>query len=192
MTAIACWATSLQFSGAVVAVVGLMWAYARATRFWDEKWPQIRERLLTIAFGSGRKRPESTGAMNTTLKPVGTNLRLRGFTPNVDTREASLENRLADLENRLKRLLNKELPPILRDVRNLKEQVAEARSLVEAEAEKALSAARGDIAALAAKLDRTQTPTSAWPHLACPPPPSEHFFSTGRDQRSIVRLTAGP
>ncbi|CPU34125.1 Uncharacterised protein [Mycobacteroides abscessus] len=95
--------------------------------------------------------------MNTTLKPVGTKLRLRGFTPNVDTREASLENRLADLENRLKRLLNKELPPILRDVRNLKEQVAEARSLVEAEAEKALSAARGDIAALAAKLDRTQT-----------------------------------
>ncbi|SKX76466.1 Uncharacterised protein [Mycobacteroides abscessus subsp. bolletii] len=95
--------------------------------------------------------------MNTTLKPLSANLKLQTFAPIVTIREASLENRLAELEDRLKRLLNKELPPILRDVRKLKDQVAEARSLAEAEAEKALSAARAEIAALAAKLDRTQT-----------------------------------
>ncbi|WP_235625652.1 hypothetical protein [Mycobacteroides abscessus] len=141
---------------------GLMCAYARASRFRDEKWPQIREVLLTIAFGTGRKRPEPTGAMNTTLEPPAANLRLQTFAPIVSVREASLENRLADLENRLKRLLNKELPPILKDVRKLKDQVAEARLLAESEAEKALSAARVEIAALAAKLDRTQTLDIRW------------------------------
>lgn len=157
MTTVSCWATSLQFSGAIVAVGGLMWAYARATRFRDEKWPQIREVLLTIAFGLGRKPSESTGTMNTTLTPMGVNLRLQTFAPIVTIREASLENRLKALEDRLKQLLDKELPPILKDVRKLKDQVAEARLLAESEAEKALSAARVEIDALAAKLDRTQT-----------------------------------
>jgi hypothetical protein len=66
------------------------------------------------------------------------------------------------LEQRIKRLLDEDLPPILKDVDDLRAEVAAARSQAESEAEKAFSAARAEILELAAGLDRTQTLDLRW------------------------------
>ncbi|MUM16359.1 hypothetical protein FZI91_03115 [Mycobacterium sp. CBMA271] len=151
------WATTFQLVGTAIAVGGLLWAYARATRFWDEKWPHFRDRLLKLTYSLGQKRPEVTGTMNTTLKPMDGNLGLQGFAPIVRIRNASLADRLTALEDRLKRLLDQDLPPIQKGMSALKGEITDVRSLAKSEAESALAAARADVAALARDLDRTQT-----------------------------------
>jgi hypothetical protein len=156
------WATTLQFVGTVIAAGGLLWAYARATRLRDEKWPRFRDRLLKLWYALGRKRSEITGTIGSTFRPTSANLGMRGFPPLVRIRSASPEERLNVLEERVKRLLDQDLPPILKDIDDLKAEVAAARSLAESEAEQALAAARTEIAALEADLDRTQTLDLRW------------------------------
>ncbi|SKN87746.1 Uncharacterised protein [Mycobacteroides abscessus subsp. bolletii] len=143
----------------------MFWTYLRATHFWEVKWPGVREVLLTIAFGQGRKRSEVTGTMNVTVRPVSASIGLEGFTPLVEVRHATPEERIKNLEERLNKLLNTDLPPVRRDVKKLKNEIEKVRSLAKSEAEKALADARAEIAKLAKDLDRTQTLDLRWAAL---------------------------
>ena len=68
------WATTLQFIGALVTALGLLWAYLRATRFREHRWPRIRRWLWRI-FGIRE------GAAVGTVWRLPSGLQLRGNQP---------------------------------------------------------------------------------------------------------------
>ena len=133
------WATTLQFIGALIASGGLLLAYARAARFREEKWPRIQDRVRKISYALGRRRPVITGSGDMTLQPLQATLGLEGFPPFVRIRNPTPEERFKALEDVVNRLINQDIPPVLKDIKDLKAEVAAARSLAESAAEKALS-----------------------------------------------------
>jgi hypothetical protein len=156
------WATTLQFVGALVAAGGLAWAYWRASRFAETKLPRIRDSIRKILYALGLKRPVITGTMGATLHPVTASLGLETFAPMVRVRKATVEERIKTLEEFVDRLLNQDLPPVLRDIRNLKAELSEVRNLAKVEAEAALTTARAEMAKLELAQDREQTLDLRW------------------------------
>jgi hypothetical protein len=150
------WSATLQFVGALVTAGGLAWAYFRATRFRERSWPRIEELLRRIYYRL-RGTPVIAGSGNMTLQPMGAALGLRGLAPLVRIRNASVEERLKALEDGVDRLIGQDIPLIFKDIDDVKEGVARARSLAESDAADALIKAREDISGLRKELDHTQT-----------------------------------
>jgi hypothetical protein len=155
------WSTTLQFVGAVVTAGGLAWAWLRASRFRERTWPRIVDALRRIYY-KVRGAPVISGSMNTTLQPMGATMGLVGHAPRVRIRNGSVEERVKVLEQVVDRLIGEDIPPILRDVDDLKSGVEAARALAKTEAANALTKARNAIAELEGELDRTQTLDLRW------------------------------
>jgi hypothetical protein len=151
------WATTLQFVGAVVASLGLLWAWVRAARFREEKLPRIRDQVRKLSYALGRRPPQITGNVQVTLQPLGANLGLEGFPPLVRIRNPTPEERFTALEDAVDRLIRQDIPPVLKDIKDLKSEIAATRSLAKSEADSVLDDVQERIADLRKDLDRTQT-----------------------------------
>ncbi|GAT04904.1 uncharacterized protein RMCFA_5015 [Mycolicibacterium fortuitum subsp. acetamidolyticum] len=154
------WSTTLQFSGALIASVGLGWSYLRATRFWQRRWPGIRARMMRILFGMPRPQ-------NIVVGPMGATMGLFGFHAvakvgyNLD-RAKSMEEQITQLEHFINRLMNEEIAPINNEIAKLKNGLKEARELAESKAQEVLTTTRAEIGRLAMQLDRTQAFDIRW------------------------------
>jgi hypothetical protein len=152
------WSTTLQFGGALIASLGLGWSYLRASGIWERRWPGIRAWLLRIfRIGSG---PQMVGAMGAGMGLIGFQAMGR-VTYNLD-HTLSVEEQITQLEGFINRVIAQEITPIREDIVKLKDSVKEARSLAESKAEEVLIKTRAEIAALALRLDRTQTLDIRW------------------------------
>lgn len=83
--------------------------------------------------------------------------RWEGPAPFIRYRNPTPEEQFKALEDVIDRLIALDIPPIMKDINDLKSGVKEARSLAKSEAENALAKAREGIADLHRDLDRTQT-----------------------------------
>ena len=82
-----------------------------------------------LPYALGRRRPEITGTGNMTVQPMAAALGLVGLAPLVRIRNATPEERLKVLEDFIDRLINQDIPPIMKDIRDLKNEVGAARCL---------------------------------------------------------------
>ena len=152
------WSTTLQFGGALIASLGLGWSYLRASGIWERRWPGIKAWLWRI-FRSAVA-PQVVGAIGATMGLFGFQAMGR-VTYNLD-HALSVEEQIVQLEGFINRVIAQEITPIREDILKLKDAVKEARSLAESKAEEVLIKTRAEIAALALRLDRTQTVDIRW------------------------------
>ena len=141
---------------------GLLWAYARAARFREEKWPRILDQVRKLSYALRGGGPVITGTWKRRrLQPLECCSRVAEgagtfslVTRNLNASRTRVQRQLEDV---IDRLIAQDIPPIMKDINDLKSGVKESRSLAKSEAENALAKAREGIADLHRDLDRTQT-----------------------------------
>ena len=63
------WSVTLQTLGALISG-GLLWAFARAARFREEKWPRILDQVRKLSYALRGGGPVITGTGSATLQPL--------------------------------------------------------------------------------------------------------------------------
>jgi hypothetical protein len=151
------WANTVQLIGALVTGFGLLYAWARATRFWGRSWPRIR------------------GAWNRLWgRPVQANVYANATSAILIGGEADVWLGLGKLDGlpveeqlaRIDRYINTQLPPqvigLSQRIRDVRRELKEAQSRSEEAVKQARADAQHAINQLAARLDATQALDLTW------------------------------
>lgn len=154
------WSTTLQFGGALLASVGLLWSYLRATRFRELEWPKIRAKINRILWGVPRPQNIIVGAIGAALQTIGMH-GVGTVTLHLD-RAQSIEDQISQLEHMIDRLQKVDLPRIDREIVKLKDGINEAKALAESKADEVRNLMRAEMLRLSMQLDRSQAFDIRW------------------------------
>lgn len=150
------WATSTQLLGTLITGFGLLYAWLRATRFWDRVWPQI-QRVLAWLFGPTHAVVHAPAMLSSAAKldaDVFVGLRLNRGRP------------VAEQLEQIEAYINTRLPQQFTDfsnrIRELKRALEDARSESQEAVAQAAADARAAIDKLTARLDTTQALDLTW------------------------------
>lgn len=157
------WATTLQFVGALVTFLGLLWAYVRARTglgLWemlDGGWSRA---IRWWDWARGRKR-------HVIIRPAPMKMTLTMGTPRVTVvfarlqRDWPIEDQLEQLADAI-RNVQKRFKPIYADIGRLRQEIEELRSLAESSAQQTIQHIEHKVKKLNADLARGQRLDLKW------------------------------
>jgi hypothetical protein len=151
------WANTVQLLGTLVTGFGLLYAWARATRFWGRTWPRIK-RWWAQLWG----RP-----VNQVVRPAGFTGGLVGLEAEVMVglgldRSLPLQEQLLQVERYINTRLPQELTGLSRRIREVRRELQDADSRSQQAVAQAKAQAQAGLKELAARLDSTQALDLSW------------------------------
>jgi hypothetical protein len=150
------WATTLQLVGVIVAIGGLLYAYLRATQFWDRRFPPIKAWWWRL-WGVRKDVTVHVDAATTIFaKATGdVELSYRFHTVTVD-------DRLDELVGFVNNLLLAKIVPVRNRVGELRHEIDLVRAVAESADKEVFADALAEIKSLTAQLDRQQVLDLRW------------------------------
>lgn len=151
------WSTTMQLVGTLVTGFGLLYAWARATRFWSRTWPRI-ERLLARLF---------EWPQHQVVRPGGAAMGLFGWEPSVFVglgldRTLTVEDQLTQIERYINTNLAQEFKSVSVSLGRLRRELEQAKAQSEQAIAEAEAKAQKAIRDLESRLDATQALDLSW------------------------------